>query len=208
MSRDLSELRVEIDQIDRQIVELIRQRMLVANEVAEYKRERDLPVLDSGRERALLTKVTDQAGEDFASGVRAIYQTILSASRSYQNVQLGRDTDIYQSVRQALENTPNLFPQSCRVACQGVEGAYSQLACSRLFRSPEITYCKSFENVFQAVDSGECQYGVLPIENSTAGSVHAVYDLMQKYNFYIVRSARMKISHNPYALRTLGSSVF
>jgi len=196
MSRDLSELRVEIDQIDRQIVELIRQRMLVANEVAEYKRERDLPVLDAGRERALLNKVTGQAGEDFASGVRAIYQTILSASRSYQNIQLGRDTDIYQSVRQALESTPNLFPQSCKVACQGVEGAYSQLACSRLFRSPEITYCKSFENVFQAVDSGECQYGVLPIENSTAGSVHAVYDLMQKYNFYIVRSARMKISHN------------
>ena len=196
MSRDLSELRVEIDQIDRQIVELIRQRMLVANEVAEYKRERDLPVLDAGRERALLDKVTGQAGEDFASGVRAIYQAILSASRSYQNIQLGRDTDIYQSVRQALENTPNLFPQSAKVACQGVEGAYSQLACSRMFRSPEIVYCGSFENVFQAVDSGECQYGVLPIENSTAGSVHAVYDLMQKYNFYIVRSARMKITHN------------
>lgn len=201
MSRDLSELRVEIDQIDRQIVELVRQRMMVANEVAEYKRERDLPVLDAGREKTLLAKVTGQAGEEFASGVRAIYHTILSASRSYQNVQLDRDTVIYQGIKDALEKTPNLFPQASKVACQGVEGAYSQIACCRMFKAPEITYCKTFENVFQAVDSGECRYGVLPIENSTAGSVHAVYDLMQKYNFYIVRSARMKISHNLLAKR-------
>lgn len=201
MSRDLSELRVEIDQVDRQIVELVRQRMMVANEVAEYKRERDLPVLDAGREKALLAKVTGQAGEEFASGVRAIYHTILSASRSYQNVQLDRDTVIYQGIKDALEKTPNLFPQASKVACQGVEGAYSQIACCRMFKAPEITYCKTFENVFQAVDSGECRYGVLPIENSTAGSVHAVYDLMQKYNFYIVRSARMKISHNLLAKR-------
>lgn len=201
MSRELSELRVEIDQIDRQIVELIRQRMMVANEVAEYKRERDLPVLDSSREQALLAKVTGQAGEEFAGGVRAIYHAILSASRSYQNVKLNREAEIYQGIKQALENTPNLFPQTSKVACQGVQGAYAQIACSRMFKSPDITYCKSFENVFQAVDSGECQYGVLPIENSTAGSVHAVYDLMQKYNFFIVRSARMKISHNLLAKR-------
>ena len=201
MSRELSELRVEIDQIDRQIVELIRQRMMVANEVAEYKRERDLPVLDSGREQALLSKVTGQAGEEFSGGVRAIYHTILSASRSYQNVKLDREAEIYQGIKRALEKTPNLFPQASKVACQGVKGAYAQIACSRMFKAPEITYCKTFENVFQAVDSGACQYGVLPIENSTAGSVHEVYDLMQKYNFFIVRSARMKISHNLLARR-------
>ena len=105
MSRELSELRVEIDQIDRQIVELIRQRMMVANEVAEYKRERDLPVLDSGREQALLSKVTGQAGEEFSGGVRAIYHTILSASRSYQNVKLDREAEIYQGIKRALEKT-------------------------------------------------------------------------------------------------------
>ncbi len=201
MSRELSELRVEIDRIDRQIVELLGQRMMVANEVAEYKRERDLPVLDSGREQALLGKVTAQAGEEFAGGVRAIYHTILSASRSYQNVKLDREGEVYQGIKRALENTPNLFPQASKVACQGVKGAYAQIACGRMFKAPEITYCKSFENVFQAVESGACQYGVLPIENSTAGSVHAVYDLMQKYNFFIVRSARMKISHNLLAKR-------
>ena len=196
MSRDLSELRVEIDSIDRQIVELLGQRMAVANEVAEYKRERDLPVLDSGREQALLSKVTTQAGEEFAGGVRAVYHAILSASRSYQNVKLDAEGKLYRGIREALENTPKLFPQTSKVACQGVKGAYAQIACNRMFKNPDITYCKGFEDVFRAVDSGACQYGVLPIENSTAGSVHAVYDLMQKYNFYIVRSARMKISHN------------
>ena len=201
MSRDLNELRVEIDKIDRQIVELIRQRMMVANEVAEYKRERDLPVLDSSREQALLTKVTTQAGEEFAGGVRAVYHAILSASRSYQNVKLDREAGLYREIRSALENTPNLFPQASKVACQGVKGAYAQIACNRMFKNPDISYCRSFEDVFRAVDSGECQYGVLPIENSTAGSVHAVYDLMQKYNFFIVRSARMKISHNLLAKR-------
>ena len=201
MGRDLSELRVEIDSIDRQIVELLTQRMAVANEVAEYKRERDLPVLDSSREQALLTKVTTQAGEEFAGGVRAVYHAILSASRSYQNVKLDREAGLYRGIRSALENTPNLFPQESKVACQGVKGAYAQIACNRMFKNPDIAYCRSFEDVFRAVDSGECRYGILPIENSTAGSVHAVYDLMQKYNFFIVRSARMKISHNLLAKR-------
>lgn len=201
MSRDLSELRVEIDSIDRQIVELLKQRMAVSNEVAEYKRERDLPVLDSGREQALLSKVTGQAGEEFSGSVRAIYHAILSASRSYQNVKLNAEAPLYQKMSEAIEKTPKLFPQTSKVACQGVKGAYAQIACSRMFKNPEITYCRHFEDVFRAVDSGACQYGVLPIENSTAGSVHAVYDLMQKYNFFIVRSARMKISHNLLAKR-------
>lgn len=201
MSRELSELRVEIDQIDRQIVELMCQRLSVANEVAEYKRERDLPVLDAKRERALLEKISQQAGEEYGSYIRTIYHTMLSASRSYQTVKLGRDTEIYQGIKQALASTPNLFPQRCDVACQGVEGAYSQIACSQMFKNPNIRYYKTFENVFQAVDDGACQYGILPIENSTAGSVHAVYDLMQKHKFYIVRSARMKISHNLLAKR-------
>ena len=196
MSRDIQELRVEIDHIDRQIVELLKQRLSTANEVAEYKRERDLPVLDAGRERALLAKIAEQSGEEFEPYIQSIYHTMLSSSRSYQSVKLERQADIYRGIQTALEETPRLFPQRCKVACQGVEGAYAQIACSHLFKAPEISYYHSFEHVFQAVDSGECQYGVLPIENSTAGSVHAVYDLMQKYNFYIVRSARMKISHN------------
>ena len=200
MSRDIQELRTEIDQIDRQIVDLLKQRLETANEVAEYKRERDLPVLDSRREQALMERISEQAGE-YATYVRSIYHALLSNSRSYQNVKLGRATEIYNSIRAALMTTPNLFPQRARVACQGVQGAYAQIACSRMFRYPEIQYCQNFEDVFEAVERGDCQYGVLPIENSTAGSVHMVYDLMSKYQFHIVRSARMKISHNLLAKR-------
>ncbi len=82
------------------------------------------------------------------------------------------------------------------VACQGVAGAYSQLACDKLFKLPHIMYFASFEAVFAAIERGLCRYGVLPLENSTAGSVNAIYDLMMKHDFRIVRSVRLKVDHN------------
>ena len=91
---------------------------------------------------------------------------------------------------------PPAFPKSAVVACQGVEGAYSELAARELFAEPEIIYHKSFADVFTAVENGKCRYGVLPIENSTAGSVLKVYELMVKHKFSIVRALRLKIDHN------------
>ena len=196
MSENLEELRSQIDQIDQQMVALFKARMEASGRVAEYKKEKGLPVLDAGRERALLGKVAEQAGEELADYAQSMYRTILSASRSYQNSKLGRSSKVYGSIRQALENTPDLFPQRATVACQGIEGAYSQIACDSIFKSPTILYFNTFEHVFKAVESGMCQYGILPIENSTAGSVNAIYDLMTRHNFSIVRSARLKVSHN------------
>ena len=196
MSQSLEEIRGQIDQIDRQMVDLFKARMEAAAQVAEYKREKGLPVLDAGRERALLGKIGDEAGEELADYAQSMYRTILAASRSYQNGKMGRGSKVYDGIREALNDTPKLFPQRPTVACQGIEGAYSQIACDRLFKSPKITYVQTFDHVFKAVESGMCQYGILPIENSTAGSVKAVYDLMIRHNFYIVRSARLKISHN------------
>lgn len=196
MSKNLEELRVEIDEIDRQMIDLFKERMEAASQIAEYKKERGLPVLDAGRERALLGKVADQAGEEFADYAQSMYRTILSTSRSYQNGRMGTSSSVYDSIRDALTTTPKLFPQRPTVACQGVEGAYSQIACDRLFKAPTIMFFHTFDHVFKAVESGMCQYGILPIENSTAGSVKAVYDLMIRHNFSIVRSARLKISHN------------
>ena len=196
MSQSLEEIRGQIDQIDRQMVDLFKARMEAAAQVAEYKREKGLPVLDAGRERALLGKIGDEAGEELADYAQSMYRTILAASRSYQNGKMGRGSKVYDGIRKALNDTPKLFPQRPTVACQGIDGAYSQIACDRLFKSPKITYVQTFDHVFKAVESGMCQYGILPIENSTAGSVKAVYDLMIRHNFYIVRSARLKISHN------------
>ena len=104
------------------------------------------------------------------------------------------------SLRQLLEetigHTEKSFPEYATVACQGVEGAYSEAAARKLFQYPGIMYFRSFENIFSAIENGLCEYGILPIENSTAGSVNMTYDLMSAHKFYIVRSIRLKIDHN------------
>ena len=193
---ELEQLRGDIDAIDRQIEDLMKRRMETVAQVAEYKKANNMPVLDTSRERALLSKVGQEAGEELADYVQSMYRTIMAASRSYENGKLGRGSKVYDGIKKAMEETPQLFPQRPTVACQGIEGAYSQIACDRLFKAPSIMYFQSFDHVFKAVESGMCQYGILPIENSTAGSVNAVYDLMIRHNFSIVRSARLKVSHN------------
>jgi chorismate mutase/prephenate dehydratase len=102
---------------------------------------------------------------------------------------------ITDRIRIASKSAPLEFPKKATVACQGTEGAYSQFACERLFSEPGIMFLESFDGVFNAVDKGMCEYGVLPIENSWHGSVAEVYDLMRKYGFYIIRSVRIKINH-------------
>ena len=196
MEQNLTQLRDQIDGIDQKLVELFKQRMAVSREVAAYKQEHGLPTLDAGRERALLAKVGSLAGEDLADYTESVFRSIMAASRSYQKQCEGSGSPVYEGIRTALSTTPDLFPQRATVACQGIEGAYSQIACDSIFKSPTILYFDTFDHVFKAVESGMCQYGILPIENSTAGSVNATYDLMTRHNFSIVRSARLKVSHN------------
>ena len=88
------------------------------------------------------------------------------------------------------------FPSAARVACQGVEGSYSNQAAEQFFANPEIQYYTHFEEVFQAVEDGRVDYGVLPIENSTAGSVAQVYDLMRRHDFYIIKDTQVLVRHN------------
>lgn len=195
---ELNELRADIDRIDKELVRLFCKRMEVSAGVAEYKREHNMPVLDAARERALLAKVASLAGEDKERYTRILYESILSLSRAHQEKALCGSSPLYTAVTNAIESTDKLFPHAARVACQGVEGAYSQSAAEKLFRSPDICYFSTFEDVFRAVENGECRYGVLPLENSTAGSVNKVYDLMLTHRFHIVRSARVRISHNLY----------
>lgn len=193
---NLEELRTQIDGIDSQLVKLFCQRMDCAAQIAAYKKEHGLAVQAPGRERELLASVAAQAGEEMAEYTEAVYKTILAVSRSYQNSRMGRSSKTYEGIRQVLSGTPELFPQRATVACQGTEGAYSQLACERLFKTPSIMYFNNFEHVFKAVETGMCRYGILPIENSTAGSVNQTYDLMIRHNFSIVRSVRLKVDHN------------
>ena len=193
---ELSELRKEIDSIDDQLVKLFCQRMDVAARVAEYKKENDLPIYHPAREREKLRDVSEKAGSEMADYTRVLYSMLFELSRSYQSKQNGRISGLYQQISDSIASTPMLFPQNPMVACQGVEGAYSQIACEKIFKSPSILYFKSFDGVFSAIEQGLCEYGILPIENSTAGSVNSVYDLTIKHNFSIVRTFRLKIDHD------------
>lgn len=193
---DLTELRRQIDGIDDQLVQLFCRRMALCAQVAEYKKANGLPILMPAREREKLKDVAEKAGPDMANYTRTLYAMLFELSRSYQSKLSGGSRQLYEMITQSIQDTPNLFPQTAMVACQGVEGAYSQLACEKIFPNPMILYFKTFDGVFQAIDQGLCQYGILPIENSTAGSVTKVYDLMIQHNFYIVRTFRLKIDHN------------
>lgn len=193
---DITELRGEIDKIDKELLRLFCARMEVSAQVADFKRERNLPIYVPAREREILQNVAEKAGPEFASDARILYATILELSRGYQAKRNGKETALFREITAAIEQTPRLFPRAPMVACQGVEGAYSQLACEKIFQSPMILYFKSFEGVFNAIEKGMCQYGVLPIENSTAGSVNQVYDLMIQHHFSIVRTFRLKVDHN------------
>jgi chorismate mutase/prephenate dehydratase len=198
---ELSEIRKDIDAIDEELVKLFCDRMALSAKVADYKKEHNLPILVPAREREILKDVAEKAGPEMANYTRVLYSMLFELSRSYQSKRNTTTTQLYQQITHAIDNTPKLFPQQAMVACQGVEGAYSQIACEKIFKNPMILYFKSFEGVFNAIEQGLCQYGILPIENSTAGSVNKVYDLMKQHNFSIVRTYRMKVDHNLLANR-------
>ena len=193
---DLEELRNEIDAIDDEILKLFLKRMDVSSKVADYKKENNLATLQKGREREILNKVSEKSGAEMADYSRILFSTLMDLGKSYQNKRNAQsDGELSQKIKQALKTTPQIFPQSGSVACQGIEGAYSQIACDRLFKNPDIMYVKTFEDVFKAVEDGTCEYGILPIENSIHGTVIAVYDLMKNYNFHIIKSVKLKINH-------------
>lgn len=193
---DISEIRKHIDRIDDDILELFKERMDVANEVAAYKGEHKLPVFDRNREHQILVNAAAKVPEDQQAYVQVLMSLLMEASRSRQTNSLGRNNEVVSNINKAIKESPELFPRDAFVACQGVEGAYSQIATARLFKHANISYFDTFDGVFRAVDQGFSDYGVLPIENSSAGSVNEVYDLMMQYDFHIVRTCRLKVDHN------------
>ena len=192
---ELQDYRTQLDQIDDQIVSLFTQRMETVRNVADYKKEHNTPVLHAGRERDILYRVTGACGEELQEYTRILFSTLLELSRDYQENRLNTgESALCREIAEAAKSSGQ-FPSRAVVACQGAEGAYSQLACGKMFPLPQIMYCSRFDGVFRAVETGMCRYGILPIENSSAGSVTEVYDLMEKYNCKIVRSLKLKVEH-------------
>ena len=173
---ELSEIRTRIDAVDDQLLKLFLERMELAEEVAAYKNEHHLPILNKQREREILAKVTARAGDKERYAYH-LYSTLFELARSRQAELVGaRRPEWPSGWNSPSPRAAPVFPQTGLVACQGVEGANSQVACDRLLPRGSILYVKTFEAVVSAVESGLCKFGVLPIENSSNGSVRAVYD--------------------------------
>ncbi len=196
---ELSEIRTKIDAVDDQLLELFLERMALSEEVAAYKNEHCLPILNKAREREILAKVTRKAGDKERYAYH-LYSTLFELARSRQAELISAPTKVGARVKAALASGGEVFPQTGMVACQGVEGANSQAACDRIFPRGNIVYVKSFGAVVSAVESGLCKFGVLPIENSSNGSVRAVYQLLQEHDLSVVRSTRLCIRHELLAL--------
>ena len=191
---DLKDIRKRIDETDDKLVALFCERMDLAAEVAAAKADTGKAVLDKSREREILARIRDTAG-DKARYADTLYNTLFALSRSYQDKILDRPSRVADEIAAALANQSDVFPQSGTIACQGVEGGYSQVAADRMFPRGNLVYFESFEAVFAAVESGLCQFGVLPIENSSNGSVRPVYDLLLQHGAHIVRSERLFVNH-------------
>lgn len=191
---ELSEIRRSIDAVDDQLLNLFLERMRLSEAVGAYKNENHLPILNKQREREILTKVSEKAGSQERYAYH-LFSTLFELSRSRQAELVNAPTRVGAQIESSLAAGAALFPQTGLVACQGVEGANSQVACDRLLPRGSIMYVKTFQAVVSAVESGLCKFGVLPIENSSNGSVRAVYDLLQHHNLSIVRSTRLCIRH-------------
>ena len=196
---ELSEIRAKIDSVDDQLLSLFLERMDLAEEVAKYKNEHHLPILNKQREREVLAAVMEKADSRERYAYH-LFSTIMELAKSRQAELISSPTKVAAQVKTSLAAETVLFPQTGLIACQGVEGANQQVACDRLFPRGNIVYVKSFAAVVSAVESGLCKFGVLPIENSSNGSVRAVYQLLQEHHLTIVRSTRLCIRHELLAL--------
>lgn len=192
----LEELRKKIDTLDDEIAKLYLERQSVVKEIGEEKARNRTAVADPSREKRIIARVTKSADDEQKIYLKRVFETIMETSRAYQRRLVAPVSPLADELRRVLMEGKKYFPVSSTVACQGVEGSYSSIAADKLFEIADITYFRNFEGVFQAVEKGLCDYGVLPIENSAVGSVNAVYDLMKKHRFYIVRSIKLKVCHH------------
>lgn len=187
---ELEELRKEIDGIDNGILELFLRRMECAKQVAEVKRKKNLPIYNEARELEILNDISRKAGE-YGGQARILYTNLMAMSREAQHSALGSGASLRQAVRDACR--PPEKPRS--VACLGQKGSYSHEVLARLYPEAEAVFFPDFSSIFASVEHGAAELGVVPVENSTAGSVNEVYDLILKYRFSIVAAMSLSVRH-------------
>lgn len=198
---DLEILRSEIDSIDDEILKLFVRRMEVCKEVADFKRRNALPVMQNGREQEIIAKVRSKTPNKLGDGAAILFQNIMDISKSLQCERIS-DTDEGSPLADGIirpESTPLFDPNyEAAVGCQGISGSYQEDASLKIFGEHiegRIKFFPRFQDVFQAVEDGVLDYGILPIQNTTAGSVAETYSLMSDFNFHICANVRMPIVH-------------
>lgn len=186
---EIQQLRDKIDDIDSQILELFLSRMQLCRDVADYKKLHNMPVFQGGREQQVIDRIKTLTGDpSLEAGTAALFTTIMDISKILQNRKLLTDSPDYNF------SLPD-FSGAKRIGCQGTSGANSETAARLIFGDKQPVFYNTFEDVFAAVQSGELDYGVLPVHNSTAGSVNSTYDLMAKFSVYTVREVCVEINH-------------
>ena len=191
---DLLELRNELDGIDKQIVELYEKRMNVCGQVAEYKIETGKRVFDKEREKQKLEAVRALTHNDFnAYGVTELFEQIMAMSRKLQYRLLAEHDSVGKL---SFSKVDHFDTSKCRVVFQGAEGAYSQAAMIQYFgEGVNCFHVDTFRDAMLAIDEGSADFAVLPIENSSAGIVSEIYDLLVEFENYIVGEQIIPINH-------------
>ena len=190
----LGELREALDKIDNEIAELYEKRMEVCRKVGEYKVKSGKKVFDRQREKEKLADVMSKVEGDFnKKGIQELYQQLMSMSRKLQYSQL---VEAGALGRLPFIRIENLDRENARVVFQGTEGAYSQAAMYQFFgRDVNNFHVRTFREAMLAIEEGSADYAVLPIENSTAGTVNEMYDLLDEFENYIVAETILPVVH-------------
>lgn len=195
---DLEAIRDDIDVTDRQIIELFEKRMELCEAVAEYKIENGKAVLDTTREKQKIEKVKSLAGNDFnKKSVEELFKQIMAMSRKLQYQILERH-DVKSDIDKLIDfkEVDKLDINGAKVVYQGLEGAYAHDAVCQYFGEDcDMYHVESWKDAMEEVKAGRADYAVLPIENSTAGIVSQVYDLLVEYDNYIVAETFVKVEH-------------
>ncbi|MCB6200480.1 bifunctional chorismate mutase/prephenate dehydratase [Extibacter muris] len=191
---ELSELREQLDEIDAQIVELYERRMNICEQVGEYKIEKGKKVFDRQREKNKLADVASKVSSDFnKKGIQELYQQLMSMSRKLQYQQLVKAGALG---RLPFIEVASLDKSTARVVFQGVEGAYGQAAMQQYFgEGCNCFHVRTFRDAMEAIEEGSADYAVLPIENSSAGAVNEMYDLLVEFENYIVGETILPVTH-------------
>jgi chorismate mutase/prephenate dehydratase len=194
---DLLESRIKIDEVDQKMVELFEYRMQLAMDIAEYKRSVGKPIFDATREEEKLSALSDLTKNEFnKKAVSDLFKQIMSMSRRLQYMLLDNLESLgFSSV--------DLLPsdKETKVAFYGEKGSYTEQAMLEYFKS-EVTDIpmETFGEVMQAIKEGKASYGVLPIENSSTGTLSDIFDLLAEYDNLIVGEHLVKIEHNLWGI--------